>query len=544
MRREEASPDDPAGGLSRGVGSWMAAHAVEVVFAVIIGAVFVWFFRVGAGMYFIGDDWPLLFQGGSFRGMLDPYNDHLSVTILALYRILIEGFGFSYWPFRVVGLVCLLMVPVTYFVTTRRLLSPPVAALAALSLLSYGGLDLSPSWLTNYLVLVGGILCAAALNRGRRADWVLAGALAFSLSAAGGGVAVAAACVVHNLCTRAPLRRWLVVLGPIAMWGVWWFLVGRRQSRSGLSLSESLRYARDIALAPFEHLGLGLPVLTAVVLIAFVGYGLWSLRHGLATAANFLAWGTALAVWAAGLAYSRGPYGFLGPQGGRLEISFRYELLALGFALLAVVPRRPIVWPERFPITTNPRWVTASAVVILMPTLAVAVQTHDTVEARADLIASYTGTTKGYLVTLGLGPDVIPGGAVIRPPFFWLNAGGVRTVLRRHGHPFQSPLASADQRLVDVGGVTALPVDRGDQQCRPLTEPISWLPRPQRPLHLWSDQETWAIYVRRFGTDWIKVAEPEANQVVEVNLPTRAVDQPWEVQADGACRVRAPLPQG
>ena len=305
-----------------------------------------------------------------------------------------------------------------------------------------------------------------------------------------------------------------------------------------MPFSESLRRAGDVAVSPFGHPGLGNTALTAIVLIAFGGYGLWSLRQGLTTASNFLAWTVALAVWAAGLAYSRGPYGFLGQEGGRLDINFRYELLALGFALLAVVPRRPIVWPTRFPITTNPRWVTASAVVILIATLASAGRTHDKVEARADLIASYTGTTKGYLVTLGLGPDVIPGDAVIRPPFFWLSASGVRTVLRRNGHPFQSPLASADQRLIDVGAVTAVPVDRGLQECMPLTEPISWRPRPQRPLYLSSDQETWAIEVRRFGTDWIRVAEPKANQVVQVNLPNLRVDQPWQVRADGACHDR------
>ena len=351
MRREEASPGGPAGVSSPGVGSWLTGHAVEVVFAAIIVGLFVWFLRSGADLYFIGDDWPLLFQGGSFQGMLDPYNGHLSVTILAIYRILIEGFGFSYWPFRVTGLVCLLAIPVSYFVTTRRLLGPPVAALAALSLLSYSDLDLSPSWLNHYLVLVGGIVCAAALNRGRRADWVVAGALAFSLCAAGGGVAVAAACVVHNLCTRASLRRWLVVLGPVAVWGTWWFLAGRGQPRSGLSLSESLRYTRTIALTPFEHLGLGLPVLSALLAIAFVGYGLWSLRHGLPTAANFLAWGAALVFWAGGLAYSRGSFGFLrqssgqldiflgSPQGGVIPLAAKYDPIAGASARAKVLVR-------------------------------------------------------------------------------------------------------------------------------------------------------------------------------------------------------------
>ncbi|MSO85890.1 MAG: hypothetical protein EXQ71_00005, partial [Acidimicrobiia bacterium] len=171
-QQERGQAELPAVGRARRLGLWSAAHAVEIVFVAIIAVEFVYLFGVGTHLYFNGDDWSLLRQSGSFRGMLAPFNDHPSITILALYLALFEVFGFSYGPFRVTALLCLLAAPVAYFVTTRRLLTPPLAAIAALSLLSFGGLDLSPSWLNHYLVLVGGIICAAALNRGRRADWV------------------------------------------------------------------------------------------------------------------------------------------------------------------------------------------------------------------------------------------------------------------------------------------------------------------------------------------------------------------------------------
>ena len=418
---------------------------------------------------------------------------------------------------------------------TRKRLPPPLAAIAALSLLSFGGLDLSPSWLNHYLVLVGGIICAAALNRGRRADWVLAGALVFSLSAAGGGVAVAAACVVHNVCTRASLRRWLVVLGPVALWGVWQLFIADGQRRR-VPFSESLRCAGDVAVSPFGHLGLGNTALTAIVLIAFVGYGLWCLRQGLVAASNFLAWTVALAVWTAGLAYSRGSY-FLWLPEVEVDLSVRYVLLALGFVLLAVVPRRPIVWPTRFPIATDSRLITASAAVILLLAVAGAMRIQDSVEARADQMAASTVAIQSGLVVLGLGPEVIPDDfRMERFAFGWLTAGEARTLLRRGGHPFPSTPATVDRYLVGVGGVTTTPVGRRERTCAPLTEPI--LRRPTKfdlPVYLWSDQENWTISVRRFGTDWVKVSEPEANEVVQVNLPGLGLEQPWQVQADGAC---------
>ena len=535
MQQEWGQTKLPAVGRTRRLCVWSAAHAVEIVFAAIIAVEFVYLVRVGTSLYFSGDDWSLLRQSGSFRGMLAPFNNHPSVTILALYRALFEVFGFSYGPFRVTALLCLLAAPVAYFVTTRRLLTPPLAAVAALSLLSFSGLDLSPSWLNHYLVLVGGIICAAALNRGRRADWVLAGALAFSLSAAGGGVAVAAACVVHNVCTRASLRRWLVVLGPVALWGVWKLASGDEQRRK-VPFSESLRFAGDVAVSPFGHLGLGNTVLTAILMIAFVGYGLWRLRQGLAAASNFLAWTVALAVWTAGLAYSRGSY-FLWLPGVQVDPSVRYVLLALGFVLLAVVPRRPIVWPTRFPIATDSRLITASAVVILLLGVAGAMRIHDSVQARADQMSAATVGIQSGLVALGLGPEVIPDDfRMERFAFGWLTAGEARTLLRRGGDPFPSTPATVDRYLVEVGGVTTTPVGRRDRKCARLTEPIVRQPNKfDFPLYLWSDQETWTISVRRFGTDWVEVSESEANEVVQVNLPGLGFEEPWQVRADGAC---------
>ena len=210
-----------------GVVRWLGGHPVEVVFTLLMLGAFIALQRATAENYLFLDDWGLLLQAKSLGDLLDPYNDHLSVVILGLSRVLGDVFGISFRPFAVVSQFCLIAIPVSYFVTTRRTLGSALAAVLSLSLLSFGNVELWASVLNHYLVLVAGIVCAALLNRGRRADLPLAAVLLVALSSAGGGVAVAVACVVHNLADRASARRWITVLTPFAVWGIWWVTLGR-----------------------------------------------------------------------------------------------------------------------------------------------------------------------------------------------------------------------------------------------------------------------------------------------------------------------------
>ena len=122
---------------------------------------------------------------------------------------------------------------------------------------------------------------------------MLAAALTLSLCSAGGGVAVAAACVVHNACTRAPVRRWLAVLGPSLLWFVWWLTANGGPTDLGpfgLSASNTVRFIRDLAYTPFDSAARGNAVVAVALLAAFVGYGIWAVSKGLRAGANFLAW--------------------------------------------------------------------------------------------------------------------------------------------------------------------------------------------------------------------------------------------------------------
>ncbi len=319
---------------TRRAAGWLGSHAVEIVFVLLVVGTYVYALRITRHGYFFADEWRVIVQAGSVRGMFDQYNNSLSLATMVLDRGLVELFGFAYTPFRVVGLGVLFAVPLTYFLTTRRQLGAVLAAFLAFPLLWYGRyVSLFPVEHNHSLALLGAIACAAALNRGRRADGVLAAGLAFALAAAGGGVAVAAGCLVHNTCTRAPLRRWVTVLVPALAWFAWWLIaVGSKPDLGGFALTtgQTIDFCRGLIFTAFVSAGLDSRWFGYVLLVLFVAFGARALSKGSNAAANFIAWTTAAVVWALGLAASRGALAD--------TTAFRYRYGALLFVLLAVVP--------------------------------------------------------------------------------------------------------------------------------------------------------------------------------------------------------------
>ena len=109
-----------------------------------------------------------------------------------------------------------------------------------------------------------------------------------------------------------------------------------------------LQLSRELAYAAFESAALGSTVFAVGLVAAIIAYGIWTVAKGLNHAANFLAWTSAVAIWAVGLASSRGVF---------ITVTvFRYRYAALVLILLAVVPRRPIVWAALVPVGRIRRW--------------------------------------------------------------------------------------------------------------------------------------------------------------------------------------------
>lgn len=423
-------------GRLRRCAGWSAAHPIDVAFGLVVAAAFAHLVWVTANGWFFLDDWGLLDQSGSLAGIFRPYNDHLSIAILGSYRALAEAVGFEYGPYRVVGLLCLLAIPVLFHVTTRRFLGAPVSAVLALSTIAYANLELRPSSLNHYVVVVGAIGCAAALNRGPRADGILGASLALALCGAGGGSAVAVACLVHNACTRPHRRRWVVVLTPFLLWVGWYLTVARTDARpvERQALTDAIATGARLAWTPFQHVGLQQPVLSIAALAAFVLFGVGRVRQGPARAANFLAWVAGLGAWCGGVGLVRVPdaleNGFwqLGP------IVFRYQVVTLAFVLLALVPRSPVRWPEHLRAGATP----AAAVGLLLVAALAATSLRGPIGERADAYERKGWEMRSVVLELradNLNRFPLPGLA-----FFDLQAHEVLALLDRYGAPEEGPL--------------------------------------------------------------------------------------------------------
>jgi hypothetical protein len=521
--------------------SWLADHPVDLAVGAMVIAAFGYAFRLTGSSYFWADDLRLIRQGGSLGGLVDQYNGHLSVVILTVYRGLIEIAGFSYAPFRVVGFLILLSVPMAYYLTTKGRLTPPVAALVTLPLLWCSGVSLYPGEMNHQLAVLGAIGCAAALDRGPRADVVLAAALAFSLASAGGGVAVGAACLVHNLLTRAPLRRWAATVVPLALWAAWWLAVAR-DDRPDLgpakpTVTQALRFAWDLGYEALSSVALGSGIVAGTLAVALLAYAGWTLRRGIRASANLAAWLAALAVWGVGLANSRA---FLAGA-----FPFRYQLPAMAFLALAIVPRPSARLGARIPALVERRALAVAAIAILALGGARALAVRDDLRASARFLGQVGRVTRGETMMLGLGPGLILDDTQMALRFGWLRAGEVRELLDRYGQPFPTTVADADRRLVQLDVITIRGDGARDSKCDPTAELILYEPGPL-PLYLspGPETDTWTVEIRRLGDEWIRVSTRTNDGTVALGLPGLGVDKPWEVRAEGACRVgpRQPAP--
>lgn len=526
----------------------LGAHAVDVAFGLIAVGWLAYILRITREFSFWSDDLFLIEQAGSFGGLFEPYNDHMSLVILSIYRAAAELASLSYTPFMVAGAVSLISVPVAFYATTRSRLTAPLAAILATPLIWYESANLRPSSLNHYLALLGGVVAAAALNRGRRADGVLAAALAFSLCSAGGGVVVAAACIGHCVLVRPPWRRWVAVLVPTALWAAWWLLVaevGQIDPAFRLTNSQAVEVVRDLCVSPFYAAGFHIRPLAYLLMAAFVVHGARQLRRGLRAGANFLVWSAASVLWAYALVRSRGI--LADPQ------SFRYAFLAMGFTLLAVVPREPIRWP----VLEGPargRWMVAAAGVVLVLGGVRAIDVRAGLQDFAEAHAVRGREARGTLIALELQPEVIPADTPIRFFGIFQNLGTaerVRVLLDRYGSPDDETTATADRALVDLDIARAGVGRAADHDgCSALAEPLSTpgvadhglgmggVAGGRVPVRLWAP-EPFTVDVRRFGDDWVRLADAPAGRVVTVTLPALHSAEPWEVRADGACALEA-----
>ncbi|MBX3314991.1 MAG: hypothetical protein KF906_11790 [Actinobacteria bacterium] len=512
----------------------------DVLFAALVVAAATVFLQAGSRAWFFADEWAMADQVRSTKGIFHPYNGHLSVLILSLYRVLLGTFGFeTYLPYRIAGVASFVSVGAAMYALVRREVGAVAAVVAGAVVLWPRGVSIEPGGLNHSLAALGAVVCAAGLVApGRRRDLAVAGGLAFALASAGGGVAVAAAAIVHSVLTRARRQRWIAVVVPAAAWLVWYAVAVDEDSAAAdlrPGLIELARVAARESIRSFSSITLGNRVGGAVVALVVLAVLVVRLRRGPAAAAGTVGWLVGLYVWWFGLAWSR--WLFLD------ERTFRYEFTSSVLILLALLPSRRRVGdvdpvaavidrlvPERVVSAVRSRW--AAPVALVLVSVALVPTVRSDAQAWGDLYADLAVGTRNQVASVSFGPDAVPDDVVLGFAIGSREAGTVRDLFDR----FEPPSWSGDfdeyvQRTTSlrepfVSTLTCDPVRaRAQVEVRPAGEALVIAP----------EDHAVSVEVGRFGEAPVRRTTLDAGDSVVVVMTRQVSAEPWTVRAEGAC---------
>ncbi|MDP1807521.1 MAG: hypothetical protein Q8K72_20250, partial [Acidimicrobiales bacterium] len=243
--------------------------------------------------------------------------------------------------------------------------------------------------------------------------------------------------------------------------------------------------------------------------------------------ANWLAWTAGLAAWTLGLATSRGVL-------ANADVS-RYQLIAVGFILLSVVPRSRPAWATRLEQPTRaPALAVLCALVLLAGAARIPSLARDS--SFAQVMDNSAPLDRGRLVVVDVGPEALPDDTELPVTMGFLSAGEVRGLLDRYGHPFSS--TEPDAELVEVGAVeVSVAPGRRPTDCSPIDAPLFVESATAvDPLVLWSPDGPVDVALRRFGDAWVPLTTTTPGSVVRLRLPKLESQVPWQIRAFGACR--------
>ncbi len=170
----------------------------------------------------------MLYRGGHDAStFLEPYNEHIILGPLLVYKTLFQLFGVdSYWPYRVVVVALHLLCAGLLYALARRRMGPVPALVPAVMLLFLGTaweVVLQLALVVFMLPLAAGLGMLLALEReDRRGDLIAAACLLVALSGGSLGVVIAIGAIVTILLGPRPVGRLArVVAGPLALYAAW-----------------------------------------------------------------------------------------------------------------------------------------------------------------------------------------------------------------------------------------------------------------------------------------------------------------------------------
>ena len=172
-------------------------------------------------MTFYHDEWAFILQRDlSVDGLLKPHNEHLSATLVLLYRVLLGTVGMgSYWPYLAVTFALHVVVAVIVYVVVRREAGPgwALGAMAVVLFLGSGGDDILWAFQSGTIGAVAAGMAAVVIAPRRPA--IAAILLTVALATSGGALAFAAGTALHLLLVRPRALVWLAI--PAVAYGAW-----------------------------------------------------------------------------------------------------------------------------------------------------------------------------------------------------------------------------------------------------------------------------------------------------------------------------------
>jgi hypothetical protein len=503
-------------------------NAVTVGFGLALLATGLATLRGSWHLVLMSDDWGMVDRGQSAADLFRPYNGHLAILPILLYRGLFElqGLGASR-ALQVVTVTSLLAVPAALFALARRRIGPLPALAVGLALLWYPDAFVNRAAFALYWSVLAIVACAHLLARGQPGEdpWLIA-AVALALVCSGVGVAGAAGCLAYVVLRRAPRRRVVVVAVPCALWAVWWLLApddGSPTVRAPVRTQAA--FVADGVRGSFEGLALGAPALGMLLAAGFVALLAWRLARDRPAGLAQLAWTAALAVWWVGLAQSRAHA--ISPD------TFRYQFVGSVFVLLALLPEVTPSWAR------GPRPAAAPAVAGLAFAVLAAATSAGDLPGSTRQLRLESDRVRRQLIVANLGPEAMPDDVeLVLGAFKRLPAGRYREMVDAMGVPPGTRPADVDAALVALGSVRATPTDPPSTDCVPI-DGAQALPGPGAH-QLRAGDDAVEVQVRRFGDPWVDVGEVAAGEVAAIEVAALGSEVPWQLRAPGACLYARP----
>jgi hypothetical protein len=223
-----ATEEAPATRPSESTGWWAAAPVVCLAAAVAASGTILLVYQ--SHLTFYVDDWTFLLdrRGSSVGVFLDPYNNHIVLAPLAIYKALLELFGMtSALPFQIVSTLVFLLSVVLLFVYVRRRVGGWLALLGSILILFLGAAwtDLLFSFQIFFFgSMAAGIGSLLALDRDDRVgDAIACSLLVVGTSFSELGLSFIVAALVSVALGPSPrLRRLYVPLVPASLYGLWY----------------------------------------------------------------------------------------------------------------------------------------------------------------------------------------------------------------------------------------------------------------------------------------------------------------------------------